>query len=301
MEKDIIMQQFDKYSKLSTHKRIDGMAIGTRKFTFMYLKDFVSSVEIVDKTSFIGYILDKDIAYSTKSTIAFQVGKYLHFINVFSEKDYKDVKSSFRHPVKTWGEPLAMEDIINIMDSVDIVNTKYFTKIRNRCLIAMFITIGARVSQLLTLDTDDVDIDVGNRIVIRLNRQKDKRTSIETPKDTKVIPYNISVGDYVIGDLINIYAVKRKEGAFFVSNSKQRLSVAYVEKLMRQIGGHLNIELTPHSFRRFVASLVANKHGIHKAAILLGHSHIETTMRYINPKTVDTSEIINDIYEVKDV
>lgn len=296
-----ITTRLDSYAKLSTRKRIDGMADNTKYFIKIYLNDYLSSYNVINKNTFMDYIIEKKLSHSTKSVIAIQVGKFLLFANKINKDEFYEIRHSFRLPEREWEEPLTMKNIIDIFDSITAINPKKFTRIRNRCIISIFITTGTRVSQLLALDYDDVVIE-DDSISINFIKMKDNRKTIKAQKDVKTIPYNVHVGDYVIGAMIDDYVHMRgdTEGPFFLSYAGKRISIQYIEKFVRMIRDKLDIYLTPHSFRRFVASRIADKHGIHKAAIMLGHKSITTTMKYINPKTINTLDIINNLYGEED-
>ena len=84
---------------------------------------------------------------------------------------------------------------------------------------------------------------------------------------------------------------KDKNKALFVTERKRtkngsysRLSVNSVEKIIRKIGCLSEIEnVHPHRFRRTLATRAIDKGmPIEQVQVLLGHSKIDTTLRYAN-------------------
>ncbi len=84
---------------------------------------------------------------------------------------------------------------------------------------------------------------------------------------------------------------KDKNKALFVTERKRtkkgsysRLSVNSVEKIVRKIGFLSEIEnVHPHRFRRTLATRAIDKGmPIEQVQVLLGHSKIDTTLRYAN-------------------
>lgn len=84
---------------------------------------------------------------------------------------------------------------------------------------------------------------------------------------------------------------KDKNRALFVTSQKKskhgaytRLTVNSIEKMIREIGLKTEIEnVHPHRFRRTMATRAIDKGmPIEQVQILLGHTKIDTTLRYAN-------------------
>ncbi len=289
-----LLDKFEQYSHLSTSKRIDGMAELTKKFVLSYLKDF-ESFGNVSYYGFINYLSEKELAHSTKAAIAVSVGKYLKFIGLITDTEYKDIRRMFRFPQKIWGESITLEIVEKLFEAVDFSYSK-FVRDRNKCILSLFATTGARVSQLI--DLNNINVRVKNEVIkVSFIRKKENRKSLEQSYDIKTIPKNITFQGITVGQLFDNYIkIKGRTQAFFVNRKKERLRRNTIIKMVHGLGKDIGVDIHTHSFRHYVAARVANQSGIHKAAILLGHKNIMTTMRYINPETVDTSEIIRNMY-----
>ena len=76
------------------------------------------------------------------------------------------------------------------------------------------------------------------------------------------------------------------EKPLFVTAKKpfQRLTVAGVQYLLKQIGKRANVEnVHPHRFRRtFATDLLNRGMRIEEVMVLMGHSKVETTLIYCN-------------------
>lgn len=296
------IERFEVYSKLATRKRLDGMSKANKKRTKRYAIEFfenASENSVFD--DFISWLMGKDIAESTRATIAFNVGSFLNHLNLLNDSEYTKIKKYFRHPQKVWSNKILDQETIFKLVDMHLDSRYKLSVARNPLIICFFATTGMRVRQLVDLEFNDVIYKpTSNYIEIRLNLSKESRTTLEPTKDIKTIPTNIQIGRYDIDTYIyryiNLLQQKFREAPkyFFVNNGGGKLSTAYIRSKIVKKG---DINLTTHTFRHYVATQIANKHGIHKASIMLGHKAIGTTMRYINPETVDTRELVADIYK----
>ena len=151
--------------------------------------------------------------------------------------------------------------------------------LRNECIIEFLYSTGCRVSEMLSLDRDDVNL-VENEVMV-LGKGKKYRMVYLSPRCSA---------------LLKKYLSERKDNgeALFVadySNWKNRnmdyrtghrLDKCSVGELLRAIGKKCNIpNVHPHRFRRTTATL-ALKRGMKITDVqrMLGHSDIKTTTIY---------------------
>ncbi|MEA2037680.1 MAG: site-specific integrase [Nanoarchaeota archaeon] len=297
---ETLLKHFDSYSLLSTSKRIDGMDAKTKKFVLFYLMDYLKSATEFNKDSLINYLLNKKLAYSTKASIAISIGKFMKFMGLINADDFILIKQSFRQPKKDWSSKTMSIEMINNMILESMKSPGKFTRIRNPLILTIFATLGARLSQVVSLDKEDVSFK-DNSIHIILTKKKERLDTLRAGKDIKQVPNDLILANTKVINLFDNYMNAREKingsPALFLNRSKQRIGQEYIRaKLIKRIATKLNYNVTSHTFRHFVATQVANSCGIHQSAILLGHADIKTTMNYINPETIDTSALIKKIY-----
>jgi len=152
-----------------------------------------------------------------------------------------------------------------------------------------------RVSQLCDLRLSDVWVD-GDTLHLAIERKKDVMQSTEKKYDIKAIPLTHNIGKFALKVIYDKYMLLRKTKPgdhVFINRIGHTLTTDYIRGMCKKIGTLIGLDgLTPHSFRHFVATTVANTAGITKAAILLGHKNIATTQIYINPDLISTRDII---------
>ena len=151
---------------------------------------------------------------------------------------------------------------------------------RDLAIIDMLASTGMRVSELVTLNRQDVDF-VNRECVVFGKGSKERPVYFDAR--TKI-------------HLLN-YLKERKDNnpALFVSLLKphNRLQISGVEIALRKLGRSLNIhKVHPHKFRRTLATQAIDKGmPIEQVQKLLGHQKIDTTMEYamVDQQNVKTS------------
>ena len=184
--------------------------------------------------------------------------------------------------------PLTTEEIIAVSNqfSVRCVDTTPSTgmyEVRNRSLFLLGVSVGGRISELLSLRIGDVYQN--EQAVSDLLFQKGVVKGKET---ARMIPVNAD-GRQAITELIQWHNeqfgnLSPRRPLFMSRQGGEALSRSHahriLEKAFQQAG--LNGKLATHSLRKTFAQRCYDACGdIHQVSELLGHKNIETTKRYI--------------------
>jgi integrase len=298
----------DKHAKLSTRKRINGMSDEHVAFLRCYVQKFEDHISMnnldVSRETIMDWLIGLGVAESTRSTIAADMGKMLHWHGLLSKDDYDVVRRAFRMPSDIWSGKSLSLDVVEQLIALSHQGYHELACRRNPAMVMLLATLGPRVTQACSLDVGDVTFDDRN-IVFNFVRLKESRQGLQRSYDVKQIPRDLSIGRFNIGRVFQRYVDVRtmfpeQFAPFFISEQKQRIKPRYVQHFVKKMGEKLGLpKLTPHTFRHYVGTTIANKYGIHQAAIVLGHRDINTTMRYINPSTVNIGDTIRGMYEEK--
>ncbi|MBN1283482.1 MAG: tyrosine recombinase XerC [Proteobacteria bacterium] len=146
--------------------------------------------------------------------------------------------------------------------------------IRDRAILELLYASGLRVSELVGLDIDDVDLKAQTVRVMGKGRKE------------RIVP----MGEKACASLVN-YLEKRKaladdrgqEKAFFVNRHGGRLTARSIERLIAKYMRRCGVQktVTPHVLRHTFATHLlgagADMRGIQE---LLGHSSLSTTQKY---------------------
>lgn len=198
------------------------------------------------------------------------------FFSWLEEEDYL-LKSPMRriHKIKTKQqvkETISDEAIEQLRDNCNCL--------RDLAIIDLLYSTGIRVGELVNLNISDIDFDARECVVFG---KGDKERKVYFDAKAKIH--------------LQAYLSSRKDGnpALFVTLDApyDRLKISGVEIRMRRLGRTLCMEkIHPHKFRRTMATRAIDKGmPIEQVQKLLGHSQIDTTMKYaiVNQTNVKTS------------
>lgn len=172
----------------------------------------------------------------------------------------------------TKGDPRWMDRneknrFLRVIDNITDKKTKQ--AIRNRAICYLMLKAGLRVSEVVCLRLDDIDLERGILIVQDGKGGKMRRAMIN--KD-------------VIKALEEWLDVRGEEesDALFVSQKRTPITVQGIEDFFEKLREETNIEgLTPHVLRHtFCHDLVEKGYPIQLIADMAGHSDINTTRLY---------------------
>ena len=153
---------------------------------------------------------------------------------------------------------------------------KEIKKLRNIAIFETLLSTGVRVAELVSIDTDDVNLETGEIVVLG---KGNKERIVYLNARAKIALFN--------------YINKRKDNleCLFISCNPQtgefsRLDISGVELMIRKLGKDLEIDAYPHKFRRTTATSAANKGmPIEQVQKMLGHASLNTTQIYVNVQT----------------
>lgn len=145
--------------------------------------------------------------------------------------------------------------------------------LRDKAMLEVLYATGIRVSELIGLDTDDVNTRVG---YIRCSNRKGERVIPMGHKAVEALTlYMESVRPTMVKD--------ENEKALFVNCSGGRISRQGFWKIIKQYqeSSGIDMDITPHSLRHsFAAHLVENGADLESIKTMMGHSDISSTQVY---------------------
>ena len=145
--------------------------------------------------------------------------------------------------------------------------------IRDRAMLELLYATGMRVTELIDLDIDDINLSVG---IIRC-RSKNKERVI--PMYTMAVK---ALSDYVEKVRMSMISDMDEE-ALFVNMSGERMSRQGFWKIVKayQKKAGIEKEITPHTLRHsFAAHLLENGADLRSIQEMMGHSDLSSTQIY---------------------
>lgn len=157
---------------------------------------------------------------------------------------------------------------------------------RDKAMLELMYATGIRVSELIDLDIDDINLDQG---LIKCNRSKKNRSIPLYPAALKALKVYIrNVRSAMLAD--------PTERALFVNVNGTRMSRQGFWKILKhyQEMAHIEKEITPHTLRHsFAVHLLENGADLGSLQELMGHCDISSTQMY----THMINQKIKSVYE----
>ncbi len=144
---------------------------------------------------------------------------------------------------------------------------------RDKAMLEVMYATGIRVSELIDLNADDVNLELG---IVRCTSGKKSRVIPLYPAALK------AVSTY-LRDVRSTMLADHREKALFVNVSGVRMSRQGFWKILKhyQATAHIEKELTPHTLRHsFAVHLLENGADLGSLQELMGHSDISSTQVY---------------------
>jgi len=247
-----------------------------RNYTYI-INDFLKKFEIPDEKSTDAYILSKP--NTKKNSKATQV-RILRSYGKFLQKEY-ELSFTLPEPPKT-GKTLP---IFLTKSEVKVLLKSASSNIRDLTLLSFIIYTGVRVGELVDLKLCNVNL--AERFVKILGKGERER----------LVPINEE-----LARLVEAYLSQRKDNSeyLFVSKYGKRFTPLAIQLLVKKYGkiAELNKTITPHKLRHTFATL-ALESGVSPITIseLLGHTSLNTTMKYTHVTNQLTEEAVQRISE----
>ena len=237
------------------------------------------NIEYQDITNYLKYLDNNN--YETSSIIRKIVSIKLFHKYLSEEYKIKDVSSKIINPKLRRKLPniLTIEEVDNLLDIK--LNTPF--DYRNKAMLELMYSSGLRVSELVDLKLNNIDLD--NGYVRCLGKGKKER----------IIPIGEIAIEY-LKKYINEYRNSMKKGYYtenvFLNNHGKNITRQGFFLIIKNIAKEKNIDknITPHMLRHSFATHLLNN----GANLRTGHSSITTTQIYTNV----SNDIIKENYEL---
>ena len=259
-----------------------------------------------DLKQFEQYLVDNDIKYSKvneqnmkdyidyleeqgkkPSTISRNIASIRAFYQyeVKNKKNIKDPTEKIQSPKieKRIPSILTSEEVELLLEQPKDIDLK---GIRDKAMLEFAYATGMRVTEIISLNIEDVNLQEGNVICKNMNKQR-------------IIPLgkmSLNALKEYIEQARNVLVKTDKENALFVNLNGRRLTRQGFWKIIKYYQEQANItkDITPHTLRHsFATHLLQNGADLKSIQAMLGHSDISSTQVYMQFQNGG----INDIYK----
>lgn len=154
---------------------------------------------------------------------------------------------------------------------------------RNEAILATFLFTGMRLSELLHLGSDHVNLDTHEILIKKGKNSKDR-----------IVP----IHPRLLG-ILKTYSQKRKGGAkwFFTGlASEKRLYPKNIYAICKTVSKVAKVKFTPHMLRHTFGRLaVENDFSLYKIKEIMGHADISTTQIYLSVSKENIKETFRKV------
>ena len=167
---------------------------------------------------------------------------------------------------------LSVEKVIEVIESISSTDANTS---RNKLIFEFLYGTGARISELVNTDLDDIDIE-SNIVKIRFGKCSKQRI-IPLGKQLK-----IAINNYLTRERNALASSKKSCNSLLLNSRGARLSRQSIWEVINKIALQNNLaELTPHTLRHaFATHLLEGGADVRVVQELLGHSSVNTTQIY---------------------
>ncbi|KKB36435.1 site-specific tyrosine recombinase XerD [Bacillus thermotolerans] len=185
---------------------------------------------------------------------------------------------------KTLPKVLSLTEVEALLEAPD-ASTPF--GLRDQAMLELLYATGMRVSEMTSLDLDDVHLTMG---FVRCTGKGNKERIIPIGKTAIQV-----IESYLNTGRPRLKSKKYPEEALFLNHHGKRLSRQGFWKILKALAKKANIEkeLTPHTLRHsFATHLLENGADLRAVQEMLGHADISTTQIY----THVTKTRMKDVY-----
>ena len=256
------------------------------KFLAFLSSQEIASLVSVNETTMNAYILTMEEQQFATSTISRNIAALKSFFDYLSQYEHYTVNPTMHLKApkieKKAPEVLTVEQVTKLLEQPAGRNNK---ELRDKAMLELMYATGIRVSELVSLTIDDINVQAG---YIRCSERGRER----------IIPIG-SVARISLRQYLKLsrqaMLTDHNSRILFPNCSGQPMSRQGFWKILKQYAAKAGIEadITPHTLRHsFAAHLLENGADLRSVQEMLGHSDISTTQIYLKMNTGR----IRDIY-----
>lgn len=256
------------------------------KFSSFLNSHGINDLNKVNETTLNSYILLLEREHFAASTISRNIAAlkaFFEFLNRYEGRSFNPaLKLKAPKIEKRAPEVLTVDEVTRLLEQPAGRNNK---ELRDKAMLELMYATGIRVSELVSLTIDDVNVQAG--YIRCAERGKERIIPIGSVARISMRQYLKQARPAMLSD--------GNSHILFTNCSGQPMSRQGFWKILKQYASRAGIEtdITPHTLRHsFAAHLIENGADLRSVQEMLGHSDISTTQIYLkmNPGK------IRDIY-----
>lgn len=248
------------------------------KYRADMIRQHLSKLQSYNEVYLMQYIDALELSPSSKYVLSRALSDYLYTFSKITKEQAERLRSSFRYMRNDWSKQVVSDEQIDYLISIIEKQRGEHIRLRNKLALAIMLTTGCRVGELLNMKVNDIHIDTEKELVIiTLINSKSGGTKLYH------IKADYTVNNLNIATLYEDYLDKRttQSNYIFANDKGQRITKENIEALFRKADMH------PHQIRHTAITKRLKDYDIYEAAKFAGHKSLNTTQRYIQREYVN--------------
>lgn len=224
----------------------------------------------------------------SKTTQNYHLIALRSFLKYLARRDVKALAPEKIELASSKRPQVSFLDADEVMALFDACDTSNIIGLRDRAILELLFSTGLRVSELVKLNIDSINLDKGE-FSIRGKGQKDRPVYVSDSAKEAIHNYLKERKDNY--EALFVQASKRKnEEDVTISRLTPRTIQRIVERYRTKAG--ITKHVTPHTLRHsFATDLLGNGADLRSVQSLLGHANIATTQIYTHVTDPQLKEI----------
>lgn len=224
----------------------------------------------------------------SKTTQNYHLIALRSFLKYLARRDVKALAPEKIELASSKRPQVSFLDADEVMALFDACDTSNIIGLRDRAVLELLFSTGLRVSELVKLNIDSINLDKGE-FSIRGKGQKDRPVYVSDSAKEAIHNYLKQRKDSY--EALFVQASKRKnEEDVTISRLTPRTIQRIVERYRTKAG--ITKQVTPHTLRHsFATDLLGNGADLRSVQSLLGHANIATTQIYTHVTDPQLKEI----------
>lgn len=247
----------------------------TKMATYLETRQ-ITVIDQVTRDDLVSFIQEMTKSGKAISTIARMMASIRGFFQYFSRrKQILEDPSLYLTPPKLKKKLPKSLSIEKVDQILKVPNPSLPQGSRDKAMLELMYATGMRVSEIVMLDLDHVNIEMG---FVRCIGKGGKERIIPIGEKAKT-----ALKEYIEKHRILLLRSDKHIQALFVNHLGQRLTRQGFWKILKRIAQFVGMEeeITPHTLRHsFAMHMLENGADLRSVQEMLGHSHISTTQMY---------------------
>ena len=258
----------------------------------MGIKDSTEITELVVRNFAQGLVSEKGLVATSVARILAAVRGFHKFM-LFEGISDNDVSAAVKPPKapKRLPKAISIQEIEILLKAAgpepdDIAGAVDIIRVRDRAILELLYATGARVSEIVNMDLDDL-IDPE---IVRLFGKGSKERIVPVGRYAQA-----AVAAYLVRVRPTLATLSHGTPALFLNQRGSRLSRQSIWQIISDSAqaAKLQVEVSPHTFRHsFATHLLEGGADVRVVQELLGHASVTTTQIY----TLVTVDALREIY-----